>query len=365
LLPYWFLFSLCAAGALQYRPDLRTGQHGGPLLLAVAALTLIMIGFRYEVGGDWINYMLTFQFIRYEELGDVMRMRDPGYALLNWWAHQLGADIWFVNLICASVFIWGFTKFVRQQPNPWLAVVAAVPYLIIVVAMGYTRQAVAIGFILAGMSQMRERQSMLKFGLYVVAAAVFHRSAIIILPMVALAATQNRLVMVVMAAALAGLLYYQFVDAEVDRLMRNYVDRNYDSQGALVRVGMNIPPAAMFLLFQRRFGLADFERKLWRNFALAAFVALGLLMVMESSTIIDRIALYLIPLQLVVFSRLPTAFPLKGRQNSQLTVAVIAYSGLVQFVWLTRADHAHFWVPYHFWPINAEVCQHAIGGCFR
>lgn len=365
MLPYWFLFSLCAAGALQYRPDLRQTKHGGPLLVGIALLILLMIGFRYEVGGDWINYMWTFNNLRYEELGDVLRMRDPGYALLNWSAHRMGADIWFVNVTCAAVFIWGLVKFVRQQPNPWLAVVAAVPYLIIVVAMGYTRQAVAIGFILAGMAGMRDRQSMLRFGFYVAAAAVFHRSAIVILPVVALAATKNRPLMLAMGAALAALLYYQFLDFEVDRLMNNYVVQNYDSQGALIRVGMNIPPAALFLLFQRRFGLSDFERKLWRNFALGAFAALGLLMLLESSTIIDRIALYLIPLQVLVFSRLPTAFPLRGKQNGQLTIIVIGYSALVQFVWLTEAAHAQFWVPYHFWPINSEVCHQAMGGCFR
>jgi hypothetical protein len=44
---------------------------------------------------------------------------------------------------------------------------------------------------------------------------------------------------------------------------------------------------------------------------------------------------------------------------------VIAYSGLVQFVWLTQAANARFWVPYHFWPMNSEVCHQAITGCFR
>ncbi len=364
MLPYWFLFSLCAAGALQYRPDLRATRHGGPLLVGTAALILIMIGFRYQVGGDWMNYLLIFQYIRYESLPDVLAMRDPAYALLNWFVHKLGAQIWLVNLVCAAVFIWGLTRFVRQQPNPWLAVVAAVPYLIIVVAMGYTRQAVAIGFILVGLSKMRDQQSMLKFGLYIAAAVVFHRSAILILPMVALAATKNRLAMLFLAAVLVVLLYYQFLDADIDRLMKNYVTHNYDSQGALVRVGMNIPPALLFLFFQNRFGFSEFERKLWRNFAYAALIALLMLMVMESSTIIDRIALYLIPIQLAVFSRLPLAFPLKGRVNSQLAVGVITYSALVQYVWLTYATHAHYWVPYNFWPITSEaICSRGVLGC--
>ena len=124
-----------------------------------------------------------------------------------------------------------------------------------------------------------------------------------------------------------------------------------------------MPPALIYLLFQRRFGLTDFERKLWRNFAIAALVAMVLVLTMESTTVVDRLALYLIPIQLVVFSRLPTAFPIKGRPNTQLIAFIIAYSATVQFVWLTYAANAHYWVPYSFWPITSEACTRGIGGC--
>jgi hypothetical protein len=343
------LFTLCAAGAVQYRTDARRPVQGGPVLVIIGLLIVAMVGLRYEVGGDWLNYITIFNDLRYANLREAIAGGDPGYSALNWLALRIGADIWFVNLICAAFFTWGLVRFTRQQPNPWLALCVAVPYLIIVVAMGYTRQAAAIGFMLAGMSEFRRQHSMLRFGAYIVACALFHKTAIIILPIVAFATTQNRWIMIGLGGVLGLVLYYLLLNAGIDTLMQNYVEADYDAQGAAIRVAMNVLPAIIFLIFQRRFGLDEFDRKLWRNFSLAALAALGLLMLMESSVVVDRLALYLIPLQLVVFSRLPYAFQRGGKPNGLFTLGVIAYSATVQFVWLTAATHADYWLPYKIW----------------
>jgi hypothetical protein len=58
-------------------------------------------------------------------------------------------------------------------------------------------------------------------------------------------------------------------------------------------------------------------------------------------------ALYLIPLQLFVLARVPLAFS-DGRTPSTVAkFAVIAYSMVVQFIWLNYADNARAWIPYH------------------
>lgn len=349
MFPYWLLFTLCAAGAVQNRAELRLPGRTGPVLPLLGLVILLMIGLRYEVGGDWENYVSIFNGFRHTDAAEAMARGDPGYSLLNWISLEIGGDIWFVNLVCALFFTWGLVRFTTQQPNPWLVLVVAVPYLIIVVGMGYTRQAVAIGFILAGLSDLRRHPSMVRFAFYIIAAALFHRTAIIVLPLVAMAGTRNRWVMAGLGAALAAILFYLLLNAEVDRLMENYVQAQYDAQGALIRVVMNVVPALIFLTFQHRFALHEADRRLWRNFSLAALAALVMLAVLPSSVVVDRLALYLIPLQLIVFSRLPFAFPKDGRPNGLMTLAVIAYSAAVQFVWLTLADHAHFWVPYKFY----------------
>ncbi|HEY0148205.1 MAG TPA: EpsG family protein [Allosphingosinicella sp.] len=346
MFPYWLIFTLCAAGAVQYRTDPRRATQGGPILVIIALMILLMIGLRFEVGGDWFTYVFLLDDYRFADLGEALAKGDPGYSFLNWIAVRLGAGIWFVNLICAAFFTWGLARFVRQQPNPWLAICVAIPYLVIVVAMGYTRQGVAIGLMMAGMSEFRRGHSMLRFGIYIAAAALFHKTAIVILPIVAFAATQNRWATLGIGGALAAILYYLLLQADLDTLMTNYVEADYDAQGAAIRVAMNVLPAILFLLFQRRFAAGEFDRLLWRNVSLAALGSLFFLLVLEASVVVDRLALYLIPLQLVVFSRLPYAFQRHGKPNGLLTLAVIAYSAAVQFVWLTAATHASFWVPY-------------------
>lgn len=265
----------------------------------------------------------------------------------------MGYGVWLVNLVCAGLFTWGLVRFARRQPNPWLVILVAVPYLIIVVAMGYTRQAVAIGFILAGLTDF-DRKPIYRFGFYLLAASVFHKSAIVVAPLIALTATRNRLVTGVILILSSVLVYYIFVRASVDLLVKNYVVAEYSSSGAAIRVGMNIPPALIFLIYQRRFGIGEQQRKVWRNFALASIVALfGLLL--TSTTAVDRLALYLIPLQMFVLGRLPSVFPINGRPNMQLVILILLYSAAIQFVWLNYADNVTAWVPYKLVPLSSET----------
>jgi hypothetical protein len=343
------MFSLFAVGAVQYRTNYQRPIQGGPFLLAASLVVLLLVGLRFDVGGDWINYIDIMQEIGRLEFWRGVWLQDPGYGALNWLAVRCGLGIWAVNTVCALIFTWGLVKFARRQPNPWLVMVVAVPYLIIVVAMGYTRQAVAIGLILAGLTVLD--RGMLRFFGYIVLAAAFHKSAVIVLPLVALSATYQRVVTGGILLASAVLIYYIFIQASIDRLVTNYVESGYASQGAGIRVAMNLPPALLFLLFQRRFVVTEQERKLWRNFSLASFAALALLYFTTATTAVDRLALYLIPLQMFVLGRVPHAFPDKQRTNLVLTILVVFYSATIQFVWLNYADNAGAWIPYRFYPL--------------
>lgn len=350
MFPYWLLFSVCAAGALEYRRRGYHGFQGGPLLVGAGLFAAVLVGLRYQVGGDWATYIEIYEFFRYSDLNDSLFLTDPGYTFLNWLGHQFGAEIWFVNLACALIFSWGLLRFAQAQPNPWLALVVAVPYLIIVVAMGYTRQAVAIGILLAALASFQHYGSVLRFAIYIAFAAAFHKSAVIILPFVALAVARRNLLITGGIAVFGAVLFYVFLRSSVDRLMIAYVESGYESQGATIRVSMNIAPALLYLGLQRRFGLHPVQARLWRYLAIAALGSVVLLFLVDSTTAVDRLALYLIPLQLFVLSRVPYAFPVNGKPNGQVALAVIAYSAVVQFVWLNYAANKQAWVPYQFYP---------------
>ena len=72
-----------------------------------------------------------------------------------------------------------------------------------------------------------------------------------------------------------------------------------------------------------------------------------MVLVSPSTTAVDRVALYVLPIQIAVLSRVP------GGLLSEFTgkLAVIGYSLAVQFVWLNFAAHADYWVPYRFFPL--------------
>lgn len=147
-------------------------------------------------------------------------------------------------------------------------------------------------------------------------------------------------------SCLSVLLYLLLLADSVDSLVENYLERGYQSQGAAIRVAMNAIPAALFLLFRRDFGLSGNSLKLWTYMSISALAFIVLLFASPSSTAVDRMALYFIPVQVFVLSRLPDALQRRYGSGDLIRLGVILYSGMVLFVWLNFAVHARYWLPY-------------------
>ena len=348
MLIYWLLFLYFAVGAMREQP-----QPAGAARSAIAfrfgcLLMALMIGLRFHVGADWIPYEEIFADARHEQIGSLPTIADPGYYLVNIAVQRAGGALWMVNLICAAIFTWGLARFAEAQERPWLAMVVAIPYLVIVVAMGYTRQAVAIGLIMAGLASFLKTGSILRFAAYVAIAATFHKTAVVALPLVAIANERGRLAGLLIAVTVTYLFYQVFLSASVGRLVTNYIDARYAAEGAGIRVAMSILPAALFLVRSQSLGFSERERRVWRNLSFAAFGFFFLLVVVRSSAAVDRLALYTIPLQVAVLSRPRSLFASEGFGR----FLVLTYAAMVQFTWLNYAHHARYWVPYQFWPFG-------------
>lgn len=343
---YWIIFSYFAVGTFLY-PEDRPARYSHVFLAIGALMITLLIGFRYEVGGDWFSYQRMFSFVGLATFPQIWALGDPAYQLLNWVAAKAGAEIWLVNLACAIIFAWGLFAFARVHHNPWLAIVIAVPYLVIVVAMGYSRQGVAIGILMAGLARTLRGGTTLQFLIYVAAAALFHRTAIILLPLVLLAGHRSRFLNVILACSLGFVFYQLFFSSAAERFIQSYIAAEYQSEGAGIRIAMAILPAAIFMLNRRRFGFSTHEDRIWRNFSLAAFLFLALLFVLPSTTAVDRMALYIAPMQIAVLTRLPLAY-----RSGVAKSLVILYSFAVLFVWLNYADNASEWLPYQSYLIS-------------
>lgn len=344
---YWLLFALVATGALT-APERRNWRASpGPLFYVVGVFLILMIGLRYQVGTDWGAYVRMFERIGYLEFANAVALHtsEPAYGLLNWVAQKLQLGIWAVNLTCAAIFTWGLLQLARRQPRPWLALVVALPFLVIVVGMGYSRQSAALGLFMLALVALENRRSS-KAIMLIVIAATFHTSALVTLPLIALSYARNRLEsgLLLLVAAVIG--YYTLIVPRFGRYSYGYIDQTYEAEGALVRLTMNLIPALIFLAARRLFDLDPVQKTLWRNIALIAVLSFALLFVVGSAVVLDRLALYIIPIQLFVLSRLPGPFTRSAGSSLLLTLLIVAYSAAVQYTWLNYANHAKYWRPY-------------------
>ena len=260
MLAYWFMFLIPAYA--QFAPMRLTAQGRDAMLKLVCVVFTFAVGLRYQVGGDWEPYLDMYQGAVGRTLSDALSITDPGYALINWIAASLNMGIYAVNLTCAALFMSGVYCFCRRQPQPWLALMAALPYMIIVVAMGYTRQSVALGIELIALVALSE-QRVKRYILLIACAGLFHKSAALLMPLGILVSTQTRLTgilaMSFMSALFGGALLYEFYES----LWTDYVDAEMESAGGAIRVAMNSIPALLFLIFSKRLTTRREERRLW------------------------------------------------------------------------------------------------------
>ena len=354
--PYWIMFLVPALLATQEQQR-QTPRARGALDLAspsgwllVAFAFCLMIGLRFEVGGDWQTYLENIKPVARLSLGRILTLDDPGYHLLEWLSLKAGWSVYGVNLAGAAIFTGGLFRFCRFLPRPWLALAAAVPYLVIVLGMGYTRQGMALGCALVGLVAFANGK-VLRFVLWIVIGATFHKTAILLLPFAALASSQRRIVTALWVAAVTFTAYVLLLADSVEILRRGYLEAKYESQGALVRLLMNVVPALIFLVRRRSFELVLPAARMWFWFSIASLLLLAILFVSPSSTAVDRIALYMLPLQLVVFSSLPeTRGP--SSTNRSLIVLIVLYYAAVLFTWLNFAATSYTWIPYRFYPLT-------------
>lgn len=341
---YWIMFALPALAVLmplKANPNLKIAAW----LIFGLFLTLI-IGLRYQVGGDWSVYLNFYDRFEMATWQIALESKDIGYGFLNWFSEIIGGEIYLVNIICAGIVVFGLVKFCLMQPLPWLAMLVAVPYLLIVVSMGYTRQSAALGFCFLAIAVLMDKRTLL-FVFLVLCGVLFHKSAILLLPIAALATNKNRFWTLVWTSILGlGLVTVVLVE-HFESLVETYVVGAKLSEGSDVRVAMNALPAILLLLFKDKLAPNVDERRIWIWIAIMALTCVPL--VNFASTAVDRVSLYFIPIQLYVYARIHRIFDDRLLKTLVVIFVVLGY-GLVQWIWLNHAFNAFAWLPYQFAP---------------
>lgn len=309
----------------------------------------VFSAFRYEVGCDWSGYY--YQYLGAGEMGfdGALTDREPIWFTILALQQYLGLPYPWANVAASTVFFAGLHVLARRQPDPLGFLILAFPILIINMPMSGIRQGAAIGLLCIAFCAFIDRRPA-HFIFWVVMAAGFHSSALIFLLLAPLVGgerlTASRLVLTAMLAIPGALLLASgdAADVAIDR----YITKEIDAFGAAFRVAVLALSGLFYFMFLRK----PWEKSSPNDYSMATVGALGMLAVgalLPVSTVIgDRVAYYLIPLQIMIFARI-TYLPL---YHGRALYVALPYVGLFLMftVWtLTSSHFQQCYLPYQSW----------------
>ncbi len=305
---------------------------------------IVFTGFGYWVGCDVSGYFNHWNFMQGENLQTALQMRDPGHWIVIALLQKWGLSYTSLQLFTSVIFFMGFHALARRQPHPMAMLALAFPVLIINMPMSALRQAQAIGWLCFAFNAFVDR-AVLRYVFFVIVAALFHGSAMLFLALVPFIQLplRYRSVFVGIVLLLPG-LYFMRQSVLVDRAMY-YVDAEIEAAGALFRGGFLALSAVFFFWKVAPAWKVQFPR----DYKLVSIGAIGMVLCLVvlpfSSVIADRIGYYLIPIQLLMFVRMPYLKGLRGRQFWTFAL----WTGLVLMfvVWTLLSWHfQECYVPY-------------------
>ena len=127
--------------------------------------------------------------------------------------------------------------------------------------------------------------------------------------------------------------------------------RTRSSAGGALRTYLNAVPVFVSLFYWKRIKMISTDYKIIKWMAIACLVAIPALSI--GPTLIDRLGLYLMPVQVALWPRL-IAVQRTTLLRSTWASMIIAFYGLILFVFFHYAVHSYHWLPYRMFPFSSE-----------
>ena len=319
-----------------------------PAYSVLLTLLFLFVAFRFEVGCDWSGYLSQYELQRGAGWGVALERRDPLWWGVIEFTHQAGLPYPWLNVFSSLIFFAGIHALARRQPDPLGFLILLFPILILNMPMSGIRQAAGIGLICIALTAFLDRRLM-RFMFWTAVASGFHSSAAVfflLAPLVWGSYTKGRLAMAGLLAIPGALLIASGSNA--DLAISRYVATDTDAFGAVYRTGILFMSGLLFFFFLRRQWQSAFPWD-YKIASLGALMMLAVFPLVAFSTVIaDRLGYYFVPLQAVIFSRVP--YLRRGPVGRLLTVAPYLGLGVVLTVWTSTSSHFNqCYVPYRTW----------------
>ncbi len=319
-----------------------------PVYWMVLIGLFLFSAFRYEVGCDWYSYARHYQRGSWLQYNEVLTGREPLWWGLQIAVSRLGLPYPAVNVVSSAIFFAGVHVLARRQPDPLGFLVLLFPVLIVNMPMSAVRQGTAIGLLCIALVAFLDRRP-IRYVAWVVVASLFHTSAIIFVLLAPLAtgAFGWKRLLFAAAPAVPGLIV-MLQGSSAQHAVDIYVDSGLEAFGAVFRITLLALSGAGFLLFLRRAWAHQYPGD-YGLVIIGSWAMLGLFVLLPISTVMsDRIAYYIIPVQVMILSRIPFLSLDFGRDF----ISLVPYIGLIVFFigWTVGSSlFQECYVPYRSW----------------
>lgn len=345
--PYFILYTLSSLFAAIAR-----STAASRWLAALFALVLaVFVGTRFKVGCDYLAYEARFYGLQ-EGLTwqEILAKAEPGFYLLSINLRDLGYSHLSVLFTAGLIYVFCLWRFSRVWVNPLAILALTFPVLIVQLGMSGVRQALAVGFLMLGYSAFIRKQ-WLWVAVWVLVAAQFHASAIILLPLAYLAVRDVSMSRIVGAIVILGPVVAWLIGDRAEVYNARYVDQIYgenSSGGAWFRYVLVLVP---FLLFEwKRKLIAALHPDLFPIIRLFSLITMSMLVVgFVSSVALHRLIFYVMPVSILALLCVSRVLAQQQRNQGWLLLPFFFY-GVYMVSWMTLSRHASScYDPYQSW----------------
>ena len=307
----------------------------------------LMVGTRLEVGGDWGIYLHNF-FSNGTEF-DIFNFKirsDWGYEIFSYLIYANGFTIIHLNILAAFFSFYCLFLFSKQYNNKWLLLSIAYPYLIIIVFMGFSRQSLALSFIFLTLISANKGNYKLVL-LYSILGILFHKSSLLYFLIILISSDKIIGILFknfILVTFIAFITFYSFSD--MSNMIGVYLIKPeaFFSSGAFPRYLLTFIAAVIFLLNRKKFNFSNFEYRFCLfNSILVLFLSLLLI---KYSTFVDRVLIYFIPFQILIFVNVAYISKYKRIKNF-INYSVLLLFMAYFFVHTNFSNNFHRWGPYN------------------
>ncbi|MBD5299151.1 MAG: EpsG family protein [Bacteroides sp.] len=171
---------ICAVLNERFSPSIRKS-----LLITLCVYVILVLGLRYRVGVDTLNYMNTYRFIPtldqffYNNTAKMIRY-EPGFLFVCCLCKTLYGDFWTVQIIMAALTNSCIFYFIyRSCKNPFVGIVFYFILQCLYFNTEIMRESAAVAIFLLNFKNLQEKK-WLNYYLLACLSLMFHYSAIVI-----------------------------------------------------------------------------------------------------------------------------------------------------------------------------------------